>query len=497
MIVVAILSQIRSLSAGLLKAYTGERLVLRFRSQIFRHVQRLSFSYHDRLGTSDSTYRIQFDANSIQNVFLNTAIPLITASFTLVLFILATNYIDSQLTWIALIAAPVLIVLVRLFGVPLKKRWRKVSKLDSASMSVVQEALSALRVVKAFGKEDEEHDRFLDHANRKVKGQIEAVTAQAVFGGLTGLTLTVALASVLFIGALHVQQGLLSIGELTLVMAYIGQIFAPLRKMTQGSAALAKSLVKAERVFSVLDHELEVKDRPDAQTMKRCSGALEFRKVFFSYREDLSVLNEVSFAVEPGSRVGIRGKTGAGKTTLAALMMRFYDPDAGQILLDGIDLRDIRLEDLRNQFAMVLQEPVLFSATLSENISYAKTGATEEEVIHAAKLANAHEFISALPDGYDTEVGERGMMLSGGERQRIALARAFLKDAPILILDEPTSSVDTKTELVIMEAMERLMKGRTTFMIAHRLSTLDHCDLQVEIANGRLQVLPTTKVSSG
>ena len=282
-----------------------------------------------------------------------------------------------------------------------------------------------------------------------------------------------------------------------MVLAYIGQIFGPLRSMTSTTAGLSQSLASAERAFAILDETPDVRDKPDARPIQRARGAITFRNVTFSYRPNQPVLEDVTFEAAPGTRVAIQGRTGAGKSTLVSLMMRFYDPDDGQILLDGADLRDYRLEDLRNQFAMVLQEPVLFSTTLRENIAYARPAATEEEIMRAAKLANAHEFITSLPEGYGTPVGERGMMLSGGERQRISLARAFLKNAPILILDEPTSSVDMKTEAAILEAMDRLMKGRTSILIAHRLHTLKNCDMNLQLEDGCLESVKIPALAQG
>jgi ATP-binding cassette, subfamily B, bacterial len=270
-------------------------------------------------------------------------------------------------------------------------------------------------------------------------------------------------------------------------MGYLVLLYMPLQAISRSITTLQSSLVSAERCLALLDEAADVPEKPKARPLRRASGAIAFRGVSFSYNGDEPVLREVTFELAPGTSAGILGITGAGKTTLINLLSRFYDPTAGQVLLDGVDLRDYRLEDLRSQFSIVLQDTVLFSTTIAENIAYGRPSATMAELVKAARAANVHEFISSLPDGYQTLVGERGMRLSGGERQRIALARAFLKDAPILILDEPTSSVDMKTEATIMEAMQQLMRGRTSLMIAHRVATLRHCDAILKIEDGRVR----------
>jgi ABC-type multidrug transport system ATPase subunit len=318
---------------------------------------------------------------------------------------------------------------------------------------------------------------------------------EGVFGLLVGLTTAVGTATVLFIGMRHVQAGVLTLGQLLLVLGYLSQLYAPLKTISKKVGDLEASLASAERAFALLDAAPDVAERPNARPLTRARGAVAFRNVWFAFGTDQPVLHDISFEIGAGTRLGIVGATGAGKTTLVSLLTRFYDPTAGQILLDGVDLRDHKVADLRNQFAIVLQEPVLFSTSIAENIAYGRPDAGDDEIVAAAKAANAHDFIMNLPQGYETLVGERGMRLSGGERQRISLARAFLKNVPILILDEPTSSVDTKTEAAIMEAMERLMQGRTTVMIAHRLSTLAHCDARLEIEHGRL--VPTSSPTSG
>jgi ATP-binding cassette subfamily B protein len=351
---------------------------------------------------------------------------------------------------------------------------------------VVQEVLTALRVVKAFGQEDREHQRFVRHSREGMRARFRLLLAEGAYGLAVGLTTAVGTAAVLFIGIRHVQTGALTLGDLLLVMGYLAQLYGPLKTISSKAASLQSRLAGAERAFALLAEAPDVAERPNARPLARAAGAVSFRNVSFGYEQGRAVLQDVSFEIGPGTRLGIVGTTGAGKTTLISLLTRFYDPAAGQVLLDGVDLREYKLADLRNQFAIVQQEPVLFSTSIAENIAYACPGASEEDIIAAAGAANAHEFIVNLPDGYQTRVGERGMRLSGGERQRIALARAFLKDAPILILDEPTSSVDVRTEAGIMEALERLMSGRTTLLIAHRLSTLQDCDLLARVENGRL-----------
>jgi ATP-binding cassette subfamily B protein len=479
----AFLRQIQGVLSWVLYTYTGEKLLQDFRAKLFRHVQRLSLAYHDSRGPSDSTYRIQYDAYSIQGVTLNGLVPMITSTFTLFGMVVVIARIDWQLALVALGVAPVLFLLSRTFREPLRVRWQEIKRLDSSAMSVVTEVLGAVRVVKAFGREDHEHARFLGQAAKRISGQIQVALFQSGFELLVGMTTAAGTAAALVIGVMHVQSGLLTLGSLLIVMAYLGQLYSPLSTLSKLMTDLQSALASAERAFALFDELPEVVECADARPLARGAGAVAFRNVSFSYDGASEVLQNVSFDVPAGSRVGISGTTGAGKTTLVSLLTRFYDPTGGVITLDGVDLRDYKLADLRNQFAFVLQEPVLFSASIGENIAYARPGASEREIVEAAKLAHAHDFITRLPEGYRTSVGERGMRLSGGERQRISLARAFLKNAPILILDEPTSSVDLQTEALILDAMDRLMEGRTSFLISHRPAALESCDTLLIVAN--------------
>ena len=486
LVAVGLLSQLQSLSTQLLRTYTGERLTLHFRSQLFRHVQRLSISFHDRRGTADSNYRIQGDAASLQTIAVDGVIPFVASIFTLVAMLYVTARIDAVLAAIALVVAPVIVLLTWAYRRRLRQRHREVKNLESSALSVVQEVLTSLRVVKAFGQEAREERRFVVRAGEGMRARVRVAAIDGSFVVAIALVTTLGTAAVLYTGIRRVESGAITLGALLLVMSYLTQLYGPLSTISRRVTSLQSAFASAERSFTLLDEEQDVLERPDAKPLGRAAGAVEFRDVSFAYDAGRPVINCITFSVEPGMRVGIAGRTGTGKTTLVSLLTRFYDPTTGVILLDGVDIRAYRLADLRDQFAIVLQEPVLFSTTIAENIAYGRPGATYSDIVAAAKAADVHGFIETLPEGYDTPVGERGMTLSGGERQRISLARAFLKDAPILILDEPTSSVDLKTEATIIDATERLMSGRTTFMIAHRLSTLHGCDLRLRIERGRL-----------
>jgi len=485
-VTVALFTHLQDLATTVSRTFTGERLLLDLRTRLFRHVQRLSVSYHDLRGTTDSTYRIQYDAMAMQQIAVDMIPSFVTAVFTFVSMVYVTAMIDWELAVVALGISPVLLVVSWHYRRRLRSQSRQVKELESGAMSVVQEALAATRVVQAFGREAHEEKRFVRHFHAGMRARIGYIVASGGYAFVVGLTTAVGAAAALYIGARHVQASVITLGELLLVMTYLLQLYAPLKTMSKKAGSLQGCLSSVERAFALLDEEPDVKECPQAVPLRRARGEVVFEGVSFAYDGERPVLQDVSIHVRAGTRVGVAGATGAGKTTLVSLLNRFYDPTAGCIRLDGVDLRAYRVADLRAQFAMVLQEPLLFSTSIGENIAYARPGASFEEIMAAAATAGAHDFIAALPDGYDTLVGERGVRLSGGERQRVSLARAFLRDAPVLILDEPTSSVDVHTERAIMEAMSRLMEGRTTFMIAHRLTTLEECDERIEVTAGRI-----------
>jgi ATP-binding cassette subfamily B protein len=495
LVVVALLSQVQEMATSWLRTYVGEKVVVGFRTQLFRQAYRLSLSYHDLKGTADATYRIQYDAASLQGIAVEGIIPVITSGFTLVAMIYVTARISWQLAVVALAISPVLFLVSQTHRHRLRHEWGQVKKLETLALSVVQEVLGALRVVKAFGQEEREEERFVRQSTAGMRARLQAALVERRFGFLIGLTTSIGTAAVLFVGVRQVVSGLLTLGELLLVMSYLSQLYEPLKTISRRTASLQAQLASAERAFALLEEPPDVVERSNAKPIRRARGAVTFRDVSFAYDRERPVLRNLSFEINPGQRVGIVGATGAGKTTIVSLLARFYDPTDGQILLDGVDLRDYKVADLRNQFSIVLQEPVLFSTSIGENIAYARQGATEREIMQAAEAANIHRFIASLPEGYDTVVGERGVRLSGGERQRVSLARAFLKDAPILILDEPTSSVDITTEAAIMEALQRLLMGRTTITITHRPTMLKDCDVALRIHEGTIaEVTPRAHV---
>jgi ATP-binding cassette subfamily B protein len=485
-LVIALLTQLQALASKYLTAAAAERLVLDFRSAIFQHLQRLSLAYHDSIGTADSVYRIQNDVPAIRYLIIDGFIPSVSAGVALAGMIYVMMRMDWQLTFVALVISPPLLLVTRAYRPVLRTQSREVKKLESAAIAVVHEVLGALRIVKAFGQEDREGERFVRRSREGVRRRIRLAVAEGQFNVYVGLITAAGTAAVLFVGIGHVRSGLLSLGDLLLVMGYVGKLYDPIKTISRKMATVQGYLASTERAFALLDEPSDVEERRDARPLAHARGAIAFRHVSFTYGKDRPVLHDVSFNIEPGTRLGIVGASGAGKSTLINLLTRLYDPSSGDILLDGLDLRVYRLDDLRRQFAVVPQDPVLFSTSIAENIAYANPDADRQTIIAAAQAANAHEFIVRLPRGYDSHVGERGVQLSGGQRQRIAIARAFLQDSPVLILDEPTSAIDAEAESAILGAIRRLMRGRTVILITHRVSMLEDCAAILALENGRV-----------
>jgi len=460
-------------------------MTLDFRSELFQHAQRLSLAYHDQRRSGMLIYIVN-GMDSVPTSLIMTLLPLGQSVFTLVGMLWITYKIDPQLALLSMTVVPVLYYSVGYYVTHIQQRVWQVKQMEGDTLSIIHESLSMLRVIVAFGREDHEYSRMRTRGELANDARVGLTMRQTLFSLCVDVITAGGAATVLGVGAYHVLRGGLTVGELLIVISYIGSVYKPLEAISSTVASLQDQLIGLQMAFEIQDLVPEIQDAPGAATIERCTGRVTFEEVDFSYKTRTDTLKGVSFEAAPGSVVAIVGPTGAGKTTLISLIPRFYDATGGRILLDGRDVREITVRSLRDQVSLVLQEPMLFSGSIRDNIRYGRLDATDKDIIEAARAANADDFISALPKQYDTEVGERGAQLSGGERQRISVARAFLRDAPILILDEPTSSIDSKTEAVILEALERLMAGRTTFMVAHRLSTLRNAGLILVMNHGRL-----------
>jgi len=464
----------------------GNVMTLDVRDRLFRQMQRLSVTYHDTMGAADSAYRTLNDAPMLRSFGIDGMIPLATSILTLGAMIVVMVLLDWQLALIALLVSPAMFLLIVVFRPRIRAGWRKYRNSETAAMAVAQETLGASRLVKSYGQEERKSQQLVSHYSESQAAALRVQVDGAVYNLLVGVVTAAGLAAVLFVGIGHVESGVLSLGSLLVVNFYVTQLYGPLRNVGQSLLDIQMSLTGVERYHAVMDEKPDVPESPNAIPLGRAKGKLAFDNVSFEYLKDHPVLQDVSFQLALGDRLGVVGPTGSGKSTLSNLLLRLFDPNQGSVTLDDRDLRDYKVADLRNQFAVVHQETVLFSTTVAENIRFARPDASMEEIVKAATQANAHEFITNLPDGYNTLVGERGMKLSGGERQRISLARAFLKDAPILVLDEPTSSLDVHTEGAILETIQKLMQGKTTIMIAHRPSTLRDCNLVLILESGRV-----------
>lgn len=484
-VLVSVLHAIHGVVDWLLREYAAEKMVMDFRGKLFLHSMQISEHEHRNDG-QDPAYRINMDAPSLQWTALYGIIPIIVSITSLTGMLYVTFRINPKLALVALATAIPAILLIHYNQRRMRNKWHGVKEMESRAQSVIREALGAVRVVTVFGQERREQMRFLSHAIQGLSAKLRVVRLESLYSTVLGLAIAFGTTAILYLGVRDVQAQMLTVGELLLIMAYIAQLYAPLQQIGGHITSQQRAIASAERSFDLLDTPHAIAERPAAQSLVRARGEFQLNHVAFTYPGGRQVFANVNLDIPAGSCVGIVGTTGAGKSTLASLLMRLFDPTEGTVLLDGVDVRDYRLRDLRDQFAVVTQDSVVFSGTIAENIAYGKQHATREEIVAAAKLANAHEFISALPHGYDSNVGERGGNLSGGERQRLCLARAFLKDAPVLILDEPTSAVDVHTEAGIVESIERLMRGRTTFMIAHRLSTLRNADIILTVTNGTI-----------
>jgi ABC-type multidrug transport system fused ATPase/permease subunit len=480
-----LLQNLVSVLASYVNTTIEQRMTLDVRSQLFDHIQSLSMATHDQRRSGMMIYVVNALCDGVPRVVMAVP-PLAQSLLTLIGMFAVALWIDATMALVAITVVPFLYYSVGYYAHRIQPRLMGVKQLEGESLAIVHEAMSMIRVVAAFCRQPFEYKRFRAQGEKAVAARINLTVRQTVFSlGVNSIT-ALGTAVVLGIGAYRVLEGRITPGQLLVVLAYIAAIYGPLQTISHTVGGLQDAFVNLRILYEMMDVKPVVVERLEAASVGRVAGAVRYRGVDFHYYGREDTLTGINLDVKPGQVIAIVGPTGAGKTTLVSLLPRFYDATAGQILIDGRDVRRFTLTSLREQISVVLQEPLLFSGSILENIRYGRLSATREEIVEAAKAANAHDFITRLPRQYETELGERGAMLSGGERQRIAVARAFVKDAPILILDEPTSAIDSRTEAVILDALDRLMEGRTTFMIAHRLSTIRRADLILVMDGGRV-----------
>ncbi len=481
---IAILDAICSYAEKYLTTSVGQWVTHDLRRVLYSHIQRLSLAYHDHKQTGDLISRVTSDIDAIQSFITTGLLSTLINVITLVGMVTVMFYINWRFTLIALSVAPVLFMIVYTYTRRIKKASRAVRKKEGEIVSVIEEVLGSIRVVKAFAREDYELRRLEEESLEGVEISLRARGLKAKLTPIVQIIVAVGTCLVLWFGTRMVLSTTLSAGSLIVFILYLGKMYKPMQELSKMTDAYSKAAVGYERIQEVLQTDKEVKDLPRSRPAPRFRGQIEFEHVHFYYTQDTPILKDVSFKVEAGQVAAMVGPTGAGKTTIISLIPRFYDPISGTVKIDGTDIRQFRQKSLRQQISFVLQETVLFHAPVWQNIAYGKPEATRGEILKAAELANASEFVEKLPDGYNTVVGERGMTLSGGQRQRIAIARAIIRNTPILILDEPTSDLDASSEKLVFEALDRLMEGKTTIVIAHRLSTVRKADVIFVVKDG-------------
>ena len=464
----------------------GQQMVNDLRGALYAHLQRLSLAFHSRQRVGDLLYRITADSFAVQTMIMNGVLPILSAVVLLCGMLVVLLPLDPMLTLLSLTVVPILFAVISGFNQKIVDIATQVRNTESRVYSVVQWAMSSIKLVQAFTKEEEEHRRFMGASRESLRATLRLYSWQTVYSGVVNVVIAGGTALVVYAGARAVTSGRLSVGGLIVFVSYLAQLYAPINQITQSWGLIAGARVGARRVFEVLDVEGDLRDGTRSFPAEGARGDVTWRHVSFAYRPETPVLRDIELEAIAGSKIAVVGPTGAGKSTLLGLLPRFFDPVAGCVEIDGIDLREYRLKSLRHQIAMVLQPPLIFPLSVRDNIAYGRPGAAGEEIERAARLACIHDLIASLPEGYDTVIGESGVLLSEGEKQRITIARALLRNAPILILDEPTSALDVATESLVITGIERLMAGRTTFIIAHRLSTVQHCDRIVVLDGGRI-----------
>ncbi len=485
-LVIAALGALCSYAEKYLSTNVGQWVLHDLRQKLYFHIQRLSLAFHDQKQTGDLISRVTSDIDSVQSFISSQLLDALIDCLTLLGMVTVMLYINWRFTLIALSVTPGLLFVVYKYTRIIKKAAREVRKKESEIVSVIQEVLSSIRVVKAFAREEYEQRRLEEESLEAVEIALRARSLKAKLTPFVEMIVAVGTCLVLWYGARLAFAGTLSAGSLIVFIWYLGKMYKPMQDLSKMTDAYSKAAVGYERIREVLETDGEVKDMPGAWAAGRLRGNIAFENVTFGYDASRPVLKDMSFKIEAGQVAAFIGPTGAGKTTIISLIARFYDPTSGTVLIDGGDIRFLKQKSLRSQISFVLQETVLFRATVWHNIAYGKPHASRAEILRAAEAANAREFIEKMPQGYDTIVGERGVTLSGGQRQRIAIARAVIRNTPILILDEPSSGLDAGSEKLVFDALDRLMKGKTCIVIAHRLSTIRAADVIFVVKDGAI-----------
>jgi len=464
----------------------GLQALLKLRTDLYSHLQRLSLKFHDARRSADSSFRVAYDSQSIQTIYNKGFTNIFASVIALIGTFIVMLRLDWVLTLLSLSIVPLIVGAIYFFARRIRSESTSIQEQESAVLTQAQEGLSSIRMVHAFGREDFEVRQFHQQAQQSLQANLRLTLTNVNSALVISTLMVIGTAAMYYVGTLHVLAGTLSLGSLLVFSAYLLMLYQPLESLTYTAWAMEGATAGAKRCFEVLDSQDDVRDSPNAVDISSAKGAIAFRSVDFGYAESRIVLRDINLSIAPNQIVGLVGGTGAGKSTLLSLVPRFYDPTTGFVMLDGRNVREITKKSLRAQIAIVLQDTLLFSTTVRENIAYGRPDATEEEIIEAARRAQADEFIRQMPQGYSNLVGERGGHLSVGQRQRIGIARAFLKNAPILLLDEPTSALDPSTEAAIMETIKELMRGRTTLIATHRLATIHNLDQIIVLEHGRI-----------
>jgi ATP-binding cassette subfamily B protein/subfamily B ATP-binding cassette protein MsbA len=472
LVVIKLFWGLLNLASNFLFIRAGLQAMLKLRTDIYSCLQSLPLRFHDARRSADSSYRVAYDTQSIQTIYNKGFATILQAIVTLVVTAAIMLGISWRLTLASMAVLPFVYLAIRFYADRIRRQSTAIHETESDVLAVAQEGLSSIRVVHAFGRERFEVRQFLNRASRSLEANLQFNITSVVSALVIGTLMAAGTAVMYYVASREVMGGTLTVGQMTIFAAYLAMLYQPLEQLCYTAWSLEGAAAGMIRCFEILDREHESLDVPGAKTLGSAKGEIEYRGISFSYTPERKILAGINLRIEPGETVAFVGGTGAGKSTLLSLLLRFYDPDAGQVFVDGQDIHHVTKKSLRAQIGMVLQDTLLFSTTVRENIAYGRPGATEAEIIEAAKRAQAYDFIMQMPQGFDSQVGERGGHLSVGQRQRIGIARAFLKDAPILLLDEPTSALDPATEYAIMGTIEELMRGRTTLIVTHRLATV-------------------------